>query len=63
MAHALETLQTSAIKNEKVLKERFGKHLARQLITGAKQAVDMAYKPERTVEWWVRYNRELESRL
>jgi len=62
MAHVLEELQNNAIKNEKILKEKYGKQLGRQLIVGAQEAVDYSFQKEKTVEWWIKYNRELEER-
>lgn len=63
MAHALENLQNSAIRLEKQIKEKYGKYLARQLISASEEAVDYSYQREKNMEWYVKYNRELESRL
>lgn len=63
MAHVLETLQLSAIDTEKKIKAKYGKELGKQLIAGAKEAVDYSFQREKTVEWWIKYNRELEERL
>jgi hypothetical protein len=63
MAHVLEELQTRAIEREKKLKEKYGKSMGRQLIAGAEEAVDYSFQREKTVEWWIKYNRELEERL
>lgn len=63
MAHVLENLQTESIKLEKKIKDKYGKYQARQFISGSKENVDYSYKREKDIEWWIRYNRELESRL
>lgn len=66
MAHILETLQLRAIELEKQLKQKYGKielKRAKQLINGAKDAVDYSYQVERNEKWWIEYARELESRL
>jgi hypothetical protein len=63
MAHALETLQQEAMKLEKKIKEKYGKYQARQLIAGSEEAVDYSYQREKNMEWYVKYIRELESRL
>jgi hypothetical protein len=61
--HALERLQLTAIDLEKQIKANYDKAFARQLIAGAKEAVDYSYQKERDQMWFVKYIEELESRL
>lgn len=61
--HVLEKIQQETIQKETVIKKTYGKDLSKQLIRSAKEAVNYSYQKERDIEWWVKYNRELESRL
>lgn len=64
--HLMEKWQSKAIDLEKKIKITYkesGTKFARQLINGAKEAVDYGYKAERDLEWWVKYCHALEERL
>jgi hypothetical protein len=61
--HVLEKLQLDAKEKEQSIKKTYGKVLAKQLISGAETETDYSYQAERNMEWWVKYNRELEKRL
>lgn len=68
MAHVLEKLQIRALELEKQIKEKYKKEgsgikFAKQLINGAKDAVNYSYQTDRDEKWYVEYGRELEKRL
>jgi hypothetical protein len=63
MVSLLEKWQLRALELEADIKKMYdNKKLAKQLITGAKQEADFAYKTERDVEWYVTYCKALETR-
>jgi hypothetical protein len=55
--------QNMAIDLEKNLKSKYANKFAKQLINGAKDAVNYSYGKDKDVEWYVKYVRELEKRV